>query len=315
MASDQLLYLELAKALARPSKAYRATKAGLEIPEQAVEGYKYGADFGDSLRRRKLATSSLSEALGGNMPPGLEGFGNTSVEAAGELAKPIDAIASLKKALREQQEKPQKYQQGSFLVDGKLTRFDPFSGQYESADTPGNRATPIPGMTPNGRPTPNAITGRPNISPIVAPTLPAPETGKLADVESLIKDIDVVRQSYDPAFVGPVDALGTRIKQRFGPGSRPEAATFGATVSGLRNKVLNLLSGAAISPAEAQRLMQQLPNENMSEVDFQSRLDNFDRELKLQLQSKKAGFAGAGYRNQGNPPPDQGNSDPLGLFK
>jgi hypothetical protein len=95
---NQLLYLKLAEALSQPSKAYRAAQAGLDIPKQAIEGYKYGADFGDSLRKRKLAQSSLTEALGGRIPDGLEGFGDLSVEAAGDLAKPISAIADLQKA-------------------------------------------------------------------------------------------------------------------------------------------------------------------------------------------------------------------------
>jgi hypothetical protein len=105
MPISDLLYLKLADALSQPSKAYKAAIAGLNIPKQGMEGYSEGAKFGDELRQRKLAKSTLSEALGGRIPDGLEGFGNTTVEAAGDLAKPISAIAALQTALKEKSKK------------------------------------------------------------------------------------------------------------------------------------------------------------------------------------------------------------------
>lgn len=71
MPSDEL-YLKLAEALSQPSKAYRAAQAGFDIPRQAIEGYKYGAELSDSIRNRRLQRQTLGEALGGMVPEELQ---------------------------------------------------------------------------------------------------------------------------------------------------------------------------------------------------------------------------------------------------
>lgn len=67
MAISEGLYQELAKALARPSRAFRAAQVGLQIPEQAMEGYTQGADFIDKVRRRKQDQQTLAQVLGGTV--------------------------------------------------------------------------------------------------------------------------------------------------------------------------------------------------------------------------------------------------------
>lgn len=291
---NEQLFSELAKALARPSGAYRAAQAGFGAVDKGFEGYKEGSALGDEIRKRRLQRQTLGEVLGTNAPAGTE---NLPIEQSEMLVKPVESYASLLKAQRESKGKGLQFagtQKDPKTGIERPVIFDPETGILAFGGLPGEGP----------------------MAPKVAPTLPASESGKLSDLETLIQDIGVVKGSYSPSFVGPVDAVGTRIKQRFGPGATPEAATFGSTVSGLRNKVLNLLSGAAISPAEAQRLMQQLPNENMSEVDFNSRLANFERELKLQLESKKSGFSKSGYRGQESSSSSKTqNNDPLGIFQ
>lgn len=66
MASDYL-YAKLAEALSRPSDAYLAAQEGLEIPKKAAAGYNAGADFADSIRRRREDRQTLSEVLGGSV--------------------------------------------------------------------------------------------------------------------------------------------------------------------------------------------------------------------------------------------------------
>lgn len=95
------LYDKLAEAYGRPSGAYRAATAALDVPNQGLEGYLKGTEIGDKLKARKLQGQTLAEALGGNIPAGLEGFGNTTIGAATALEKPITAIAALDKARRE----------------------------------------------------------------------------------------------------------------------------------------------------------------------------------------------------------------------
>lgn len=91
------LYDKLAEAYARPSGAYRTFQTAAEIPQRALEGYLAGGQISDQMRKRKNAQMTLRDALGGNLPEGLGGFGDTTVERAGELAKPIEAIAVLDK--------------------------------------------------------------------------------------------------------------------------------------------------------------------------------------------------------------------------
>lgn len=283
------LYDKLAEAYARPSRGYRAFEAAADIPQKALEGYLAGGKVADTIRERRNKQKTLKEILGGQLPSGTEGYGDLTAEQFKPTAELLTGLGAIEKANREREAKPQRFQQGTFLVDGKLTRFDPITGTYETADAPGN--------APGGRP--GTITGNPTITPRVAPAVPGEQVSKISDMEKLLQDVPVVRSSYKPEFVGAIDAPLTALKQRTGFGATPEAATFGTTIAGMRNKVLNLLSGAAISPAEAQRLMQQLPNEQMSEVDFNSRVNNFERELRSQIDERKSGFDKAGYRSTG----------------
>lgn len=68
MAGDQLLFLKLAEALGKPSKAYRAAEAGLGIPEKALEGYDKGSDLAEKYRKRQIGQQSLRDILGSNVP-------------------------------------------------------------------------------------------------------------------------------------------------------------------------------------------------------------------------------------------------------
>lgn len=84
MASDYL-YAELAKALSRPSKAYRAAKAAIDIPALALEGYAQGAHLEDFLHKKKIGRRSLEETLGG-VPAGYEDFANAPMETIKPMA-------------------------------------------------------------------------------------------------------------------------------------------------------------------------------------------------------------------------------------
>lgn len=127
------LYDKLAEAYARPSRAYRTFQTAAEIPQRALEGYLAGSQVSDQIRKRKNEQMTLREALGGNLPEGLGGFGDTTVERAGELSKPIEAIAALRKA---QQERTQKGLQfvGTKGPNGLL--FNPNEGSVTTTPLP-----------------------------------------------------------------------------------------------------------------------------------------------------------------------------------
>lgn len=100
MASDAL-FLALSQALSRPSHALRAAQAGGQAGEDILGGYRAGQGWGDEMRKRELSQTPLSEAFGGKTIPGLENFGDTSVEGMTTLAPAITAGAALEKANRE----------------------------------------------------------------------------------------------------------------------------------------------------------------------------------------------------------------------
>lgn len=107
--ASEALFAELAKALGQPSRASRAVTAAADVPLEAMKGYNTAAEFGDTIRKRKLGQQTLLEALGGQMPAGTEGYGSLTTEAAGTLAKPLEAIAAIDKANKEGRGKPEDF--------------------------------------------------------------------------------------------------------------------------------------------------------------------------------------------------------------
>lgn len=75
-----------------------------------------------------------------------------------------------------------------------------------------------------------------------------------------------------------------------------EQERFRATVAEIRNKFLNVLSGAAISPAEAERLMEQLPTTTDSPTAFQEKVkktkENLEFILREYQKARKLGGEG-----------------------
>lgn len=162
MASD-LLYSKLADALSRPSNAYLAAQEGLAIPGKVFEGYQQGANFADEIRKRKLAQQTLSEALGGRTVPGLESFGNTTVQGLTTLVPAITAGAALDKANRpDKSNVPNSLEEilAQNVREGKMTMEDAMKAKASMTPSlfpkpePGFRfdkngnLIPIPGGTP-----------------------------------------------------------------------------------------------------------------------------------------------------------------------
>lgn len=72
-------------------------------------------------------------------------------------------------------------------------------------------------------------------------------------------------------------------------GDDPDRVTFREITDTLMNKVLNALSGAAISPAEAIRLMRALPVTTLAESDYRVRLGQFEKRLQSTIRTYKTG--------------------------
>lgn len=67
MAISDSLFLELARAKAKPSQAFQDTQAGFGAIDQGIEGYLKGQQIADLIQKRKQDRQTLSEVLGGTV--------------------------------------------------------------------------------------------------------------------------------------------------------------------------------------------------------------------------------------------------------
>lgn len=126
--------------------------------------------------------------------------------------------------------------------------------------------------------------------------LPSEQIQREMDLSSLQFSLDNVKQSYSPDLVGPVGARVGRGKQYLEGVATPEAASFYSNLADLRNQMLYLRSGKQINESEYNRLLQALPNENMSNTDFNTRMKNFESLFQKIKASRENALRGSGYR-------------------
>lgn len=127
-------------------------------------------------------------------------------------------------------------------------------------------------------------------------SLPGEQIQKETDLATLGQSIERISKLYNPELVGPVGARVGKGKQYIEGTATPEAASFYSTVQDARNQIVYLRSGKQINEEEYKRLMDALPNENMSPTDFQARLVNFKQLYNTILESRKSALSGSGYR-------------------
>lgn len=284
MASDAL-YAELAKALSRPSKAYRAASAALDIPKHGLEGYEYGANFADKQQERKFNSQTLSEALGGQAPEDLQPYAHMRVKQAVSLAP-------LLKALQEPEEKSS---QANFLVNGKLMRFR--RGGYEEAPVTMSSDSTPPKATPAGTPGQSVPY---TTTPRVPPTVPQGVLEKSENERELIRLMGEVKTNYSPSFTGPLEGRLTSLKQKVGVGDTAKAARFQRSLADLRDLVARERSGAAIGERnEWDRLMMLIPDDKKSDKSFAATLPAFESKLNSILRNRQQAYQEAGYRTGG----------------
>jgi len=113
-------------------------------------------------------------------------------------------------------------------------------------------------------------------------TLPADISQQLGDFNTLSDQINTVKASYKPEFVGAVQSRTGALAQTFdipqvGLAASPLRADFLSNVNSIRNQLLYLRSGKQINEKEYERLLSELPDERRSDVDFEAKLANFER--------------------------------------
>lgn len=128
----------------------------------------------------------------------------------------------------------------------------------------------------------------------VAPT--AGQQTALAEQEAGIQLIGEIDRLYRPELVGPVVGRLTRAQMAIpgAPDVPQETAEFYASVDAVRNEIIRLMSGAAVSGAEEQRMRAQLPDVLQKPSVFQARLSQTrkNREALLaRMQARSGGMA------------------------
>lgn len=144
--------------------------------------------------------------------------------------------------------------------------------------------------------------------------LPAEQVEKQAGFDVLRLQLNNVRDNYSPKFVGLLDAKTGKLAQATGVGATRKKADFYSNLESIRNQLVYLRSGKQINQEEYKRLRAELPDENASNTDFESKLDNFENVFEEIIDSRRKQFEAAGY----NVPGSNVNSvdaDPAGLFK
>jgi len=135
-------------------------------------------------------------------------------------------------------------------------------------------------------------------------TTPSATRGKIptaGEREALVGDLAIIKQLGDtrtyfkPEFTGPVTGgLTGSLTQAIGIGRRPGEGRFRAALAGIRNQILKLRSGAAITTAEAQRLLEELPTPDNPPDTFNDKLDQFEETFREIAQNRRDVMAETG---------------------
>lgn len=141
---------------------------------------------------------------------------------------------------------------------------------------------------------------------------PASDKGKVVkpsptEREALVGDIGILdqigraRELFKPEFVGPYSGRYGGVTQATGLGKRKGEAAFRASVAGIRNQILKLRSGGAVSDGEAARLLQELPTEDIPSEGWEAKMDEFERTFRGLAETRRATLEGTGVDLSGAP--------------
>lgn len=137
------------------------------------------------------------------------------------------------------------------------------------------------------------------INPLTGPKtaqLPAAEASKLEGLKTLGQLQSTLDKSFKPEFVGPVQGRAGRILPLIGKKIPAAQSKFKQNLATVKNVIINLRTGAQLSQFEAGRLLQELPDENSEDQEFQTKLRNFGDTLKQIEANRRQEFRNAGFR-------------------
>lgn len=125
--------------------------------------------------------------------------------------------------------------------------------------------------------------------------IPASVAEKTAQIDVLGGLLDEVKKDFDASYTGPFQGRLGQAAQVSGLGATEQRGRFRQNLASIRNQILQLRSGAAITPQEASRLLQELPDPNRSDVDFSVAMTNFENSLQRIQEARRRAFREAGY--------------------
>jgi hypothetical protein len=144
---------------------------------------------------------------------------------------------------------------------------------------------------------PGAGTFRPVGTGEEAPSKPLPEGAvkEFGALAGLIGTTQKIESLFKPAFVGPVAGRYYGVKEKFI--DMPEdQVQFYSYVRDAKDALLRARSGAQINEQEYARLVKFLPDENLPEKNFISRLKRFQDQIGILQTEKAKTYSGQGYK-------------------
>lgn len=128
-------------------------------------------------------------------------------------------------------------------------------------------------------------------------SLPTAERNRLETLQTLRNQLQNINDSFDETAVGPIAGRMAAGKTKVEGLSNARQSTFIKATTSLRNEIIRARSGGAVTPSEADRLIQELPDTNSSETDFRAKFDNtrtaFNEIMDTRVQSlKEVGYKG-----------------------
>jgi len=146
--------------------------------------------------------------------------------------------------------------------------------------------------------TPKQIKAAGEVNVNVGQGKPAPsgERMELTKIYDFGKKLQRIDDLYDPSYAGPIEGrIKAGLETVTGVGVSERGISFRALVNELGDDLLRLKSGAQINEQEFQRLMKFLPNPNLPNKTFQSRLETFKTTMGSIIKTKEDALSASGF--------------------
>jgi hypothetical protein len=156
------------------------------------------------------------------------------------------------------------------------------------------------GFDPNARKVvtyPVPFTGQ--IDPITKGRTPASEVGKGVMLDTISGNLERIRQTYNPDYVGFITGRAKQLQASTVGGLDEKQASFYADVNDIADMLLRARSGAQINEQEYNRLSKLVPTPNLPPSTFTARLNRFETQLKQTMANQQKRLKTGGYMTQG----------------